>query len=231
MGDTLELSSTQLNGSGNPGTAQSWQETVTNTGASSQTVSLSGRTFGPDENVHTGNVTLSDKTSPQVANYQGLANNYGVFHFNVAPRQQRLVGSIAWPGNPTYCLQEECETGLNSRVRLILVDPLGRLAAHSLPQGPGNYGSVDVVDPTPGQWTGVIFGDTGANGGTDGTVPWRIATEQAVSFGSVSPSHAVLAPGQSQTFTISETTPSSPGDSDGSIVVQSARGGGRPRSR
>jgi hypothetical protein len=225
VGSTLELSGTQLNGGGNPGTAHSWQETVTNTGASSQTVSLSGATFGPDENVHTGKATLSDKTSPHVPNYQGLANNYAVFHFNVSPRQQRLVGSIAWPGNPAYCLQDLCDTGLNSRVRLILVDPLGRFAAHSLPQGPGNYGSVDVVDPAPGTWTGVIFGDTGANGGTQGTVPWRIATEQAVPFGSVSPSHATLAPGQSRTFTISERTPSSPGDSDGSIVVRSTLGG------
>jgi len=225
VGDTLELSTTQLNGSGNPGTGQSWQETVTNTGSSAQAVSLGGRAFGPDENVHTGKVTLSDKTSPQVANYQGLTNNYAVFHFNVSPRQQRLVGSIAWPGNPTYCLEDLCEAGLNSRVRLILVDPLGRLAAHSLPQGPGNYGSVDVVDPAPGKWTGVIFGDTGANSGTQGTVPWRIATERAVPFGSVSPSHAVLAPGQSRTFTISATTPSSPGDSAGSIVVRSSRGG------
>jgi hypothetical protein len=225
VGNTLELSSTQLNGSGNPGTAQRWQETVTNTGASTQIVSLSGRAFGPDENVVTGKVTLSDKTSPHVANYQGLANNYAVFHFNVSPRQQRLVGSIAWPGNPTYCLQDFCDAGLNSRVRLILVDPLGRLAAHSLPQGPGNYGSVDVVDPTPGKWTGVIFGDTGANQGTQGTVPWRIATEHAAPFGSVSPSHAVLAAGQSRTFTISETTPSAPGDSNGAIVVRSAPGG------
>jgi hypothetical protein len=225
VGNTLELSNTQLNGSGNPGTAQSWQETITNTGSSSQTVSLSGRTFGPDENVQTGSVKLSDKKSPHVANYQGLANNYAVFHFKITPGQQRLVGSIVWPGNPMYCLEQGCETGLNSRVRLILIDPRGRFAAHSLPQGPGNYGSVDVVDPTPGQWTGVIFGDTGANGGTQGTVPWRIATERAVSFGSVSPSQAVLAAGQSQTFTINETTPSSPGDSDGSIVVRSTLGG------
>ena len=224
VGDTLKLSSTQFNGSGNAGARQSFTETVTNTGSTFQPVSLSGRTFGPDENVQTGSVTLSDTTSPQLPNYQGLPNNYSVFHFNVSPGQQRLAGSLAWPGNPTYCLTQECETGLNSRVRMILVDPRGRLAAHSLPQGPGNYGSVDVVDPTPGRWTGVIFGDTAAHGGTNGAVPWRIATERAVGFGSVSPSHALLAPGQSKTFTISARTPSSPGDSAGSVVVRSLSG-------
>jgi hypothetical protein len=225
VGHTLQLSSTQLNAAGNPGSKQSFAETVTNTGATAQLVSLGGRTFGPDENVQTGSVTLNDTTSPQIANYQGLPNNYSVFHFNVSPGQQRLVGSLAWPGNPSYCLTEACQVGLNSRVRMILVDPRGRLAAHSLPQGPGNYGSVDVVDPTPGQWTGVIFGDTAADGGTNGAVPWRVATERAVSFGSVSPSLAVLAPGQSRNFTISETIPSAVGDSNGSIVVRSLLGG------
>jgi Peptidase inhibitor I9 len=221
VGDTLQLSNTQLNATGNAGSGHSWAETITNTGSDFQALSLSGRTFGPDENVQTGSVTLSDTASPQLPNYQGITNNYSVFHFNVTPGQQRLVGSLAWPGNPTFCLQQGCQTGLNSRVRMILVDPLGRLAAHSLPQGPGNYGSVDVVDPTPGQWTGVIFGDVASDGGTNGAVPWRIATEHAVSFGSVSPSTAVLAPGQSRTFTISATTPSSPGDSNGSILVRS----------
>ena len=224
VGDTLLLSSNQLNGTGNPGSTQSFRETITNTGASTQLVRLTGRGFGPDHNAQTGSVTLNDSTSPQFANYQGLANNYGVFHFSVAPGQDRLVASIAWPGNPTYCLQEACETGLNSRVRLILVDPLGRLAAHSLPQGPGNYGSVDVRYPTPGSWTGVIFGDTAADGGTNGTVPWKVATEQFDSFGSVSPSLLVLGPGQSRTVRVSATAPATPGEEAGSIVVSSSSG-------
>ena len=224
VGDTLMLSSTQLNGTGNPGSTQSFPETITNTGASTQSVRLTGRGFGPDQDVQTGSVTLNDSTSPQFANYQGLANNYGVFHFTVAPRQDRLVASIAWPGDPTYCLQTLCQTGLNSRVRLILVDPLGRFAAHSLPQGPGNYGSVDVRYPTAGTWTAVIFGDTAANAGTTGTVPWKVATEQFDSFGSVSPATLVLAPGRSRTVTVRAATPATPGDSAGSIVVHSSSG-------
>jgi hypothetical protein len=220
-GSTLLLSSSQLNAVGAPGSGQSWPETITNTGSHLQVVRLSGRTFGPDQNVKTGSVTLSDATSPQFANYQGLQNNYGVFHFTVRPGQQRLVGSIAWPGDPTSCLQTGCQTGLNARVRLILVDPLGRFAAHSLPQGPGNFGSVDVRDPAAGTWTGVVFGDVASVGGTNGTVPWRVATERSVPFGSVSPGVLVLAPGQSRTVTVGATTPSSPGDAAGSIVVSS----------
>jgi Subtilase family len=223
-GNTLLLSSSQLNAVGKPGSTESWPVTITNTGAHTQLVKLRGRTFGPDQNVQTGSVTLNDSTSPQFVNYGGLENNYGVFHFKVRPGQQRLFASLAWPGNPDYCLEEYCDAGENSRVRLILVDPLGRLAAHSLPQGPGNFGSVDVRYPVAGTWTGVIFGDVAADGGTNGTVPWRVATEQFAPFGSVSPSTLLLRPGQSQTVTVSATTPASPGDTDGSIVVSSNLG-------
>jgi hypothetical protein len=141
IGNTLLLSTNQLNAVGAPDTEQHWNVTVTNTGAYPQFVELSGRTLGPNQRVQTGSVTLNDSTSPHFANYQGLQNNYGVFHFQVPPGVDRLDGSIAWPGNPTYCLQEFCEAGLNSRVRLIFIDPAGRFAAHSLPQGPGNFGS------------------------------------------------------------------------------------------
>jgi Subtilase family/Peptidase inhibitor I9 len=223
-GDTLLLSKNQLNAVAAPGSSESWPVTITNAGAHTQFVHLSGRTFGPDQNVQTGSVTLNDSTSPHFVNYGGLENNYGVFHFTVPAGQQRLDASLAWPGNPDYCLEEFCEAGENSRVRLILIDPRGRLAAHSLPQGPGNYGNVDVRYPTAGTWTGVIFGDVAADGGTNGVVPWRVATERFAPFGSVSRSTFALSPGQSKTVTVSATTPASPGDTSGSIVVSSDGG-------
>jgi hypothetical protein len=218
VGSTLLKSVNELSAVGNPGTSESWPVTVTNTGRSPELVAVHGRTIGPDQNVQTGSVTLNDATSPQFANYQGLQNNYAVIHFNVPPGQDRLDASIAYPGDPA--------NGNNSRVRLILIDPRGRFAAHSLPQGVGNYGNVDVTYPAPGRWTGVIFGDLASVGGTNGAVPWRVATQRFVNFGSVSPSYLWVAPGRTGTVTVSATTPSSPGDSSGSIVFSSNRGFG-----
>ncbi len=218
MGNTLMLSKSQLNTVGAAGKARSWPLTITNTGAHSQTVSLSGRTVGRDTHVQTGKVTLNDSTSPQLTNYQGLVNNYQVIHFKVPAGQNRLVASIAYPGNPA--------NGNNSRVRMILIDPRGRLAAHTLPQGVGNYGSADVTAPVAGTWTGVIFGDVAADGGTNGTIPWRVATERYVPFGSIHPAHFVLAPGAKKTVTVRAKRPKTPGDSSGSIVVASRPAGG-----
>ncbi len=213
VGNTLLDSVNQLNAVGMPGTPENFNVSVTNTGAYPQLVTLHGRTFGPDQNVQTGSITLNDATSPQFVNYGGLTNNYGTFTFHVPPGQDRLDASIAYPGNPN--------NGLNSRVRLILIDPSGQFAAHSLPQGVGNYGNVDVIEPEPGTWTGVIFGDVAADGGTNGTVPWRVATEQYAPFGFVTPSSLFLAPGQTGSVTLHVQTPSSPGDAAGSLVISS----------
>jgi hypothetical protein len=216
VGHTLLTSVGSLTAVDAASTAERWPVTVTNAGTTTQIVTLTGRTLGADRSVQTGRVTLSDSASPKFANYQGLEDNYREFHFTVAAGQDRLDASIAYPGQPT--------SGDNARVRLILIDPRGRLAAHSLPQGVGNYGNVDVTQPTAGKWTGIIFGDVASSGGTNGTVPWRVATQKYAVFGAVQPPSLMLRPGQSHTITVKERTPASPGDASGSIVLTSLPG-------
>jgi hypothetical protein len=224
-GNTLTTSETQLNAVGSPGASQHWQFTVSNEGSDTQTVNLAGRTFGPDQNVQTGSVTLSDASSPKFPDFAGTSDNYQTFHFHAPAGADRLDASLAWPVDQSNCNVNFCTTGLNSRVRLILIDPNGKFAAHSLPQGPASYGEAEVESPAAGTWTGVIFGNVASVGGTNGVVPWRVATEQHVPFGSVSPSTLTLSPGQSSTVNVSANDPSSPGDSSGSIVLNPTSGG------
>ena len=217
----LLLSANQLNAVGNAGSAQSWPVTVTNTTGIAQNVTVTGRAFGEVENVQTGVITLSDASSPKFADFSGPLDNYGTFTFTVPPTgADRLNASLAYPANPAK--------GMNARVRLILIDPKGRFAAHSLPQGVGNFGNVDVRDPAPGTWTGVIFSEVTSASGTVGAVPWQISTQAFAPFAKVSPSRFRLAPGHSRTVTVTATTPTAPGDAYGSVVVTSSAGGTDP---
>jgi Peptidase inhibitor I9 len=217
VGNTLLASATSLNAvAKTPGKAESFKVSVTNTGTSTQTVTPTGRTFESEQNVQTGSVTLTDGTSPEFTNFSGLPNNYETFTFNVPTGQDRLNASIAYPANPAK--------GNNARVRLILIDPNGKFAAHSLPQGVGNFGNVDVIQPAGGTWTGVIFGITAAHNGTNGTVPWRVSTQRFAPFGTVSGA-VTLKAGQTKNVTLKVNAPSSPGDEAGSLVLSSSVGG------
>ena len=208
VGNTLLTSTNQLNAVDTPGSHESWNVTVTNSGALPQIVNLVGRTYGPDQSVQTGSIALASGTSPTFTGWQGATYNYQSFSFSVPKSADRLDVSLA---NPQ----------VGSTVRMILVDPRGRFAGHSFPQGLNAFGNLDVLDPAAGTWTGVIFSTA-----SPGTVLWRAATQQFVPFGSVQPPILALGPGQSQNVHVSATTPSSPGDAAGSVVLFSDIGFG-----
>ena len=216
-GSTLLTSASQLNATGPAGTPESWKVTITNTGSAVQRVRLSGRSFGPARVVGTGSVTLSNAHSGHFTDYTGARSNYGELHFVVGTGQNRLSAEIGYPGDPAR--------GLDARVRLILIDPRGRFAAHSLPQGIGNFGNADVVNPAPGRWTAIIFSpESGPAGGTAGRIPFQASTQAFTRFGSVSPATLRLGARASGVFTFVASTPAQPGDADGSVVLNSGHG-------
>jgi hypothetical protein len=211
-GSALRLSSNQLDYAGKPGATTAWPVTVTNTGPTPATVEVSGRGFSGGPVIEKATVTLSDAKSPHFTNWAGAASNFGSVKFSVPRGAALLNASIAWPasaaaaGNP------------DARVRVILVDPSGRLAAHSLPQGVGGYGSAQVLHPMAGTWTAVIFSNTATAGGTAGRVQFGASVSSVVPFGTVSPSKLTLAPGASGVVHVSARVPAGAGDSSGSVV-------------
>ncbi len=209
----LLLSKTQLNAVGEPGSTQSWSVGVTNTGASAQTVSVAGRTLGTPQNVQHGAVVLAPGANPQFLSFTGAPEDYATIAINVPAGADRLYASIAYQS-------------VNGRAgQLSLIDPKGRFAAYTLPQGVGNFGSVDVRAPTPGKWTGVIFARADASGPFQGSVQWKAYTQSFVPFATVSPSSLTLAPGQSRSVNVTASTPPTPGDAAGSIVFASSADG------
>jgi hypothetical protein len=216
VGNTLVKSDTQLNAIDPPGTPERLTETVTNEGPKAQNVAVSSRAIGPYSQIANGTVVLSDANSPHTIDYAGHPSNYEPFTIKVPAGEDRLSVSLAF--------QNASTTDLNARVRLTLVDPRGRLAAYSLPQGDGNYGNVQVTDPSPGTWTAYVWSRETSSGGTNGPVLYSAGVARYVSFGRVSPSTLNLAPGQSAHVTLRTSTPASPGDAAGSIVFTSNRG-------
>jgi hypothetical protein len=194
-------------------TPESFTEQLTNEGNSAATVGLSSRTLGAYSMVKTATVTLSDSTSPHSIDYQGITDNVETVNFRVPYGSDRLNGAIAFQGS---------SSALTARVRLALIDPEGRLAEYSVPQGVGNYGDVQVSEPTPGKWTAYIWSRDTADGGTTGPVVFGASVASYHPFGNLSTSRLTIPAGATRSFSFSASTPSRPGDMDASILVKTA---------
>jgi hypothetical protein len=209
---TLIESTGQFNSVASAGSHRTFTEQLTNVGSQPAHVQLSSRTLGAYSPISTANVTLSDTASPHSVDYQGFTDNYQVVHFRVPNGVDRLNGSIAFQGS---------STALSARVRLALIDPRGRLADYSLPQGVGNYGDAQVANPVGGVWTAYIWSRNTAGGGTTGPVVFGASVAHYHSLGYVSPSSLTINPGSTRSVSLSVTTPTAPGDVAGSLLVSS----------
>jgi subtilase family protein/peptidase inhibitor I9 len=221
-GDTILTSSNQLNAIDNPGTPETFTDTVTNNGARNQTITVSTRQIGAYRLVKSGVVTLSDTNSPHITDWQGVQDNYEPFTFNVPQGQNRLNLAAAFQnaGNAAT------DPSLHARVRITLVDPQGDLAEYSRPQGDGNYGDIQITNPVPGKWIAYVYSRNSSAGGTTGPVVVGASVAKYTSFGHASPGTLNLAPGQSGTVTLRVSTPSTPSDEAGAIVLSSNQGVG-----
>ena len=230
IGDSLVYSPDAINDVGATGSTSVTPVTVTNDGASSQTVTPSVRALGPATTIAQGKISLDQATDPSFL-YQGgyPVGDVHTFTFNVPSGTDRLAASIAW--NTNQGQQDQYQT-----LRFDLFDPEGRLVLQSRPQGPagiiaGGFSQVEVHTAQPGTWRFVIFDTNFAYPSLpdlfNGPVAYQITSQsfQTVA-GSVSPSSAVLAPGASHTFDVTTTTPSTPGDNSESLIFGSPSDGG-----
>ncbi|HYB28284.1 MAG TPA: S8 family serine peptidase, partial [Solirubrobacteraceae bacterium] len=203
-GHALIKSAPQLNAVGSAGAPEFFSETVTNAGATAQPVVLSSRTLGSYQQIAHTTVQLADATG-----------NFATVKFYVRPGQARLSASIA------YVASNPSSTDFSAGDNLSLISPSGKLAEYSIPQGAGNYGNAQVANPQPGTWTALIFGAPSADGGSVGPVQFAAMTATWVPFGQLSTHFLYLAPGASQSFSLSVRNPGAPGDQAGSIVLSS----------
>lgn len=192
---------------------------VTNTDASSITVSPTVRVLGAAKSITAGTLTLNPATDPTFIYQTGAT--VGDVHqvtFNVPAGVDRLVSRIAWLGNDGAPGGPPIRT-----VRETLFDSSGRMVAQSRPQGAGGgFGEDEIHNPAPGTWTLVVFDPSHKY---NGLLSYAItgARFQTV-HGSVSPASVTLSPGASTTFHVKVTTPSSPGDRAEAVVFSTSMG-------
>jgi hypothetical protein len=219
---TVQVTTGQIDLTGQPGSNRTAEVTVVNTGDKPQTVSAATRDFAPLADAQQ-TVQLNSSTDEQFA----YATNGApwVAHpvkFTVPAGADRLAATIAWQGKA----QPSGSNTVTPVVRMTLLDPSGRFETNTRPQGGAvspNWGIVDVPHPVAGDWTAVLYTPAGTKGFT-GPVTLDTATQRAVPAGAVSPQVADLAPGQSRTLKVQLTTPAAGGDASESVVVSSSNG-------
>jgi hypothetical protein len=196
---------------GTPNAHETRTFVITNTGSTTQHLEPALQTLGAPVAGATLDLQLDPSTDPTFINSTGAPRSYIKRTFHVPAGAQHLDAAIAWHPNPL------AQSG--PIVYIGLVDPSGRQAAYSIPQGfNSGYGHVDVVNPVGGTWTAFVWTrPTGGTGSYSGPVQFTWAAENHVKFGSVFPSKFDLAPGASQTLTADFFMPLEPGDLSAAI--------------
>ena len=209
VGDTLTSSAHAFAASGAEGSKHTFTDTITNSGADSQTLSLSTRTLGAPRTIKQTTLALGPK-STRIHTGSGTPENEDIVTFTVPKNADRLDTALTYKS-----LGVNDPNGL---VTSLLLDPNGNLANQG-GIGVANYSDLQVTDPTPGTWTEVIYSLTAANGGVTGKIPFLATVASYQKYGTVSPAKVTLAPGKSAKVTVNVATPGVPSDRAGSLVI------------
>jgi hypothetical protein len=204
-GHGLLVGTTSVNITAAPNTHETETFKITNTGSTPREVSPALQTLGAPVAGGTINLTLDPSTNPTFINPTGAPRSYVEQKFTVPSAADHLDVAIAY--------QVSLTSSATPIVYVALLDPAGRQAAYSLPQGlASGYGHVDIVKPAAGSWTAIVWTRPSGTGSYAGPVQLTWAAEHFVNLGSVSPAKLTLAGGATGTFTASFFTPSEPGD-------------------
>jgi Subtilase family/Peptidase inhibitor I9 len=204
-GHSLLIGPSKLTFAQDAGTKADATFSVTNTGATTQTVGAHARVL---QQVSDSKQDVTLGTTPTFIDQFGSSRPFVKTTFTIPAGTDRLAAFDAW-------------SGPNARVGLALIDPTGAYAAYTRPQGDGNHGQVDVRKPVGGTWTAIVFLRDGA---FTGTVHLEFATQTYADVDSVSPSSRTLKPGKTGKFHFRTTMPSAAGDSAHDLVVSDSSG-------
>jgi hypothetical protein len=211
----------QFNSVAAAGTVNRFIQQVTNLGSRPVTVQASSRALGAYARVKTATVTLDDATSPKVDDWYGISvDNYAKITFTVPAGADRLETSVIWQGARYLGWAQPLTAGFTTP-DITLIDPRGRLAnASAWKNGSANHHGVQVSDPLAGTWTAYVVGwNSVPYGGWNGPVQFEASVAHYVPFGTVTPSTLTIPAGQTRSVTLSVTTPATPGDVAGSLVL------------
>jgi hypothetical protein len=210
--DGLLLDPTSVRITAEPNSSEMRVFAITNTGSRREHLTPSLDTLGAPIAGETVTLNLDPATDPTFLNVGGAPRPYIKHMIKVPVGAEHLDVAVAFPiPNPLTSPDAPI-------VYLGLLDPEGRQAAYSIPQGfDSGYGHVDIVRPQAGSWTVLLW--TRPSGPTSyaGPVQLTWAAERYVSLGSVYPSHLDLAPGATEWITARFTMPSRPGDQAAAI--------------
>ncbi|MGH3054072.1 MAG: hypothetical protein ACRDL7_03725, partial [Gaiellaceae bacterium] len=212
---------------GKVGVTHSHTVKVTNTGSRKATIKPMLRTLGKKRRLASGKLNLFELGHGTQGSCAGIKSaeyytgetipELNCKTFSVPKGVSALDSRIGWQPLQTC---SSCTAG-EPTVREILIDPTGRYAQYSDPQGDGaGFADEQVHQPAPGKWTLLLFGRHTSN--YEGAVSYQ---ETAQTFhnvrGAVKPASRVVKPGKSASFTVKVKAPAAPGFFTGEVVFHS----------